>query len=359
MKIAVIGTGNVGIAEAADLTIKGHEVSLIKSSPYYSESYERLVRNSNRVCLKENGEYTETTIKDLSKDLCKVKDAEVIIITIQSTYYEKLVKNIAPYLHETQIVVCTCSYASSFYFLKYVKEEPIMIAEATGPFLEGRVELNDKPDEVVFRVGCRLERCPVSLFFGDNQEKTMEKLHKVCKAFTNIYSVIESALLNPNMILHTVGSIMSLSRIEYSKGNFCMYREAYARGNDATLSIMLQLDKEKQNVLKELGERPISIFDAGGFLGKDQLESFYQYAESSDRAISPTSVKSRYITEDVSQGLVLMESIAKRIGVRVPITTALIELASAALHIDFRYIGRTVDRLGIDNYIRLLHGKDK
>lgn len=357
MKIAVIGTGNVGIAEATDLTIKGHEVSLIKSSPYYSESYERLVRNSNRVYLKENGEYTETTINDVSKDLSKIKDAEVIITTIQSTFYEKLVKSIASYLQGTQIVVCTCSYASSFYFLKYTKEAP-MIAEATGPFLEGRVELSDKPDEVVFRVGCRLERCPVSLFFKNNQEETMKKLHKVCKAFTNSYSVIESALLNPNMILHTVGSIMSLSRIEYSKGNFCMYREAYARGNDATLSIMLQLDKEKQNVLEELGERPISIFDAGGFLGKDQLESFYQYAESSDRAISPTSVKSRYITEDVSQGLVLLESIAKRIGVRVPITTALIELASAALDIDFRYIGRTVNRLGIDNYIHQLHGRD-
>lgn len=357
MQIAIIGAGNVGIAEAADLTINGHEVSLVKSSPYYSESYDRLVRNSNRVFLKENDKYTETIIKDVSKDLSKIKDAEVVIITIQSTYYEDLVKEIAQYLHGTQIVVCTCSYASSFYFLKYVKEETIIIAEATGPFLEGRIELNDKPDEVVFRVGCRLERCPVSLSLEDNQEKTMDKMHRVCRAFTNTYSVIESALLNPNMILHTVGSIMSLSRIEYSKGNFCMYREAYARGNDATLSIMMQLDREKQDVLEELGQHPISIFDAGGFLGENQLESFYQYAESSDRAISPTSVRSRYITEDVSQGLVLLESIARLIGVRVPITTALIELASAALDIDFRYIGRTVDRLNIDNYIRQLHGK--
>ena len=53
MKIAVIGTGNVGVAFAADLSIKGHEVTLLKTSSYKSDAFERLIKNGKRVCLKE------------------------------------------------------------------------------------------------------------------------------------------------------------------------------------------------------------------------------------------------------------------------------------------------------------------
>lgn len=358
MKISVLGAGNVGVAIATDLSIKGHEVSLLKTSSYKADAYNRLLANNNRVFLKENQVYTQTTIKEVSKDLSKVADAEVIFCTIQSNFYEDLVKRIEPYLNSNQIVVCICSYASSFYFNKYCCKLP-MLVEATGPYLEGRVELDDKPNEVVFRVGCRLERSPMAVSPSENQKEKLEKLHKLYQGFKHEYSVIESALLNPNMVLHTVGSIMSFSRIEYSHGNFCMYREAYARNNKATLNVMLNLDKEKQNILKLLGQKALSIFDAGGFLGKDQKESFYKYSESSDRAISPTSIHSRYITEDVSQGLVLLESIANHIGIEVPVATALISIASTALSEDFRKTGRTIDKLEIVDKIDYLYEEGK
>ncbi len=353
MKVAVIGTGNVGVAIATDLSINGHDVDLIKTSEIESETYNRLLRNDNRVYLKENNIYTETKIKSISKNLSKVKDAEVIIFTIQSTYHEDLIKRIIQYLNSKQVVLVICSYMSSFYFSKYCMEMP-MIAEATGPYLEGRVELNDKPNEVVFRVGCRLTRSPLSVFHDNRKDECMENLQSLYKGFSADYSVIESAILNPNMVLHTVGAVMSIPRIEFSDGNFCMYREAYSRKNKATLSIMEQLDKEKMYIIDALGGRKIDIYEAGGFLGKDPLESFYKYSESSDRAISPTSINSRYITEDVSQGLVLLEDIALRLDIMCPVTSALISIASASLGEDFRSKGRTLEKLGAYQYIQHL-----
>ena len=216
------------------------------------------------------------------------------------------------------------------------------------------MELNDKPDDVVFRVGCRLTRSPLSVFNETRKKECMEKLQFLYMGFAADYSVIESALLNPNMVLHTVGAIMSIPRIEFSDGNFCMYREAYSRKNKATLSIMEQLDKEKISVLDALGGRKIDVYDAGGFLGKDPLESFFKYSESSDRAVSPTSIHSRYITEDVSQGLVLLEDIAQRLGVMSPVTSALISLAGAALGENFRIKGRTLEKLGAYQYVQHL-----
>lgn len=354
MKISVIGAGNVGIATAADLSINGHDVTLIKSSLIKSDAFDLLLRNKNRVYLKDQNTYTEAIISDVTTDLSKVAESDVIFVSIQSNYHKDLYSSLSPYLRKEQVLLCVCSYMSSFYLYNLMgntmSDRFPMVAETTGPHIEGRVELNDKKGEVVFRVGCRLSNIPLSVFDKRTERKCMEVLGQLNDGFNACYSIVESALLNPNLVLHTVGSIMSIPRIEYSKGDFCMYREAYARGNDATLSIMLSLDKEKQNVLQAFGGRPIDIFNAGGFLG-DPLESFFSYSGSNDRAISPTSVRSRYITEDVPQGLVLLESMADMAGVSVPITKSLINIAEAALKADFRQNGRSVIGLGAMDYL--------
>lgn len=349
LKVAVLGAGNVGVAISADLSLHGHEVYLIKTSSTPSSVYERIRSNDNRVTLKENGKYAPVIITDVSNELSKIANCDVIVITVQSTYHESLIKRISKYLRREQIVVCICSYLSSLYFQKYCPFMPAIV-ETTGPYLEGRVDLDDNPGEVIFRVGCRLSRSPISVFEPKDKDYCIGILQHLYPGFSPDYYPIESALLNPNMVLHTVGAIMSIPRIEFSDGNFCMYREAYTRKNGATMKIMLGLDEEKKRVLAELGGSPIDIFQAGGFLG-DPIESFYRYSESPDRAISPTSVRSRYITEDVSQGLVLLESLARYVGVPVPIASSLITIATQALDIDFRFIGRTIERLGAEEYI--------
>lgn len=349
IKVSIIGCGNVGVAIAADLAIRGHDVTIVKTSRTNESLFDKIKANGNRILLKEDGTYKTGVVGCLTHDFSNIAGADVVILTIQSTYHEQVIEKMSKYLYSDQIVVVVCSYMSSFYFDKYCKSKPV-IAETTGPYLEGRIEDNDK--EVVFRVGCRLTRSPLSVYPARRADMCMRRLNRLYMGFSDDYCVIESGLLNPNMILHTVGSVMSIPRIEYSDGDFCMYREAYARKNNATLHIMLSLDDEKKKVLRELGCKPIDIFVAGGFLG-NPIESFYNYSESSDRAISPTSVRSRYIMEDVGQGLVLLESTAKLIGVEVPVASSLINIASAALDCDFRATGRTLQRLGADGYVDL------
>ena len=290
LKVAVLGVGNVGVAISADLSLHDHDVILIKTSSTPSPVYDKIRSNANRVALKENDKYSPVLITDVSDELHKIEKCDVVFITVQSTYHESLIKRIAKYLRRDQIVVCICSYLSSLYLQKYCPFMPVIV-ETTGPYLEGRIDTNDIPGEVIFRVGCRLSRSPLSVFESKDKEYCMNTLHKLYEGFSADYSPIESALLNPNMVLHTVGAIMSIPRIEFSDGNFCMYREAYTRKNEATMKIMLGLDEEKKNVLAKLGGHSVDIFKAGGFLG-DPLESFYRYSESSDRAVSPTSVHS-------------------------------------------------------------------
>ena len=72
------------------------------------------------------------------------------------------------------------------------------------------------------------------------------------------------------------------------------------------------------------------------------------------RAKGPTVVDSRYISEDVPQGLVMLEALGKALTVDTPITSGLISIASAALGRDLRAEGRTPEVLGVENIEKIL-----
>ena len=172
---------------------------------------------------------------------------------------------------------------------------------------------------------------------------------------------MEVALHNPNLIVHTVGAIMSIPRIEKTHGDYCMYHEVYTRDTPSVWNILEKLDAEKMDVLEALHLPRLPYVEAAKFRNTlddamDAKESFLNYAEMPTRAKGPVTVDSRYITEDVSQGLVMLEALGQYLHVATPVCTALIELANAALQRDFRQGGRTLERLGIENIRKILKG---
>lgn len=356
LNIAIVGAGNVGVAMSADLSFRGY-VTLVKSSSsnIHSAAFQRLCGKDSQLLIKENGSIKSTIITECTDDLSTIAKADVVIITVQTQYHEELVKKLAPYLHREQILILVPSYMGAFYFKRVLRENTPAIVEMTGPPVEGRIELDIDPYHCVFRVGSRLKKNIVAVLpNGKSITEIKSVLNSLGYPFEISYNSVQAGLLNPNLILHTAGSILSIPRIENAKESFCMYHEAYTRDNIGMMRIVEALDQEKNNVLNALGFPSVAFLQSADFWGARAMEKFLDYAASDSRANAPTSIHSRYITEDVSQGLVLLESVAKFIHVDTPLTSALISIASSALDIDFRKEGRTISRLGAEVYLLTL-----
>lgn len=350
MKISILGAGNAGCAVAADLTLKGHEVTLIKTShSMHDDNFEYLQNNDGKMVLNEFGEIKTAYISKVTRDLTALKNSEVVIIYIQTNYHEQLIEKISDIIEDNQILLINPGYLSTAYVLKHCNDKKVIVAEAESSFIDGRIM-----EPGYFRVGFRNVRNPIGIYPRERKEEAIRILDKLDERFVYLDSVVEAAIHNPNLIVHTVGSVMSIPRIEKSKGDFCMYHEAYTRDNPSTWNILEALDKEKMSVLKKMGFKELSYVEACKYRNslnesEDAKEVFLNYAEMDTRAKGPTKVDSRYISEDVPQGLVMLESLGKTLNVETPIASSLINIASAALDRNLRNEGRTLDKLGLKN----------
>ncbi len=345
MRTAVIGAGNTGTALAADMALRGLDVTLIKTSRAIHEAhFTALCGNGGAVTVAENGTERRAVISHVTREIEDVRGCEVVLFCTRTDCHEALLRRMAPCLTDGQLLLFVPGYLSTAYVLKHV-EADVICAEAQSSFIDGRIT---RPG--AFRVGFRNVRNPIGVFPASRAAEAAGKLDRLGFPFT-CCGTLEAALHNPNMIVHPVGALMSLPRVEKTGGDYCMYREVFT---PSVWRMLEALDREKTAVFSALGLPPLSYADACKF--RNTLDGsaegkavFFDYAAMPDRANGPLSAEDRYITEDVPQGLVLLESLGEYLGVATPVCTALIELASAALGRDLRENGRTLERLGEDN----------
>lgn len=339
MKVAVIGTGNSGCAQAAKLVEKGHEVRLIKTSAVNGENFSAImdlkgIYYRNRY-LKET-DYHFAHLALVTKDMQKgIKGADVVMILTQSLQHADIAKLVGPYLEDNQIVIIIPGNLGSIH-IKLATDKQIICAECESTPYDARIAKPGKVDILFKNV-----RNAVA-FLEQKHQTYLDTVNKLFKAHKFLRTnVIESAMHNPNLVVHTIGTIMSASRIEKMKGEFWMYRESFS---PSIWNLVAQLDQEKNAVIVAYGGKPLNYLDACKWrneedLSVDSKQVFEQYAMDGGPK-GPNSLNNRFITEDVPMGLGQLELLASKVGIETPIASSLITLASSLTNTDYRQITR-------------------
>ncbi len=345
MRILIVGFGNAGSGIAADLRLKGHRVAVLKTSEAMHMAHFEKVRSDRRITLREKGVVRIAEMDLLTRDPREAfgMDPEVVVVTTQSLQHERVFSLIGPFLSPGTIVLLEPGNAGSLLLARQGLAERLTVVEATSTPIDVRI-LDPGMVEVLFRN----IRNPLGFLPMSRRAEALAQLQQLYPSFYCLGHPLIIALHNPNLIVHTVGALLNVPRIEYSKGEFWMYKEGFTR---SVWNIIEALDKEKMEVLQKLGGEPIPYLEIAKTrnaedLSIDAREMFEIYCQTGSPK-GPASTDTRYIYEDVPKGLVLLESLGGLVGVRTATASMLIDLAQGYMKTDYRRIGSTLQALGI------------
>lgn len=348
MNITIVGSGNSGCAHAFCLARDGHNVSILKTShALHDENFEVLKR--------QHGIYgIDNTQDDKAKVFAALdcvtrdpeeafKNADIVFVLTQSLQHEKVAQYIAPYIRNVKAVCIVPGNMGSVYFRRLLPSD-IVVAEGESTVIDARIQ-----EPGVVNILFRNVRNLLSCNPATDSEKGIRIFSSLfptyCGCRTNI---VESAMHNPNLVVHTIGTIMSTSRIEYSNGEFWLYREGFS---PSIWNLIRDLDKEKNAVIEAYGGVACDYIECCKFrneadLNKDAREVFDDYSQNGSPK-GPATINNRYVTEDVPNGLCLLESLAAEKMIPTPVTSSLINIASSLLRQDLRSGARTLQSMGL------------
>lgn len=342
-KVTIVGCGNAGLIHAAKLTEKGYEVCLLKTSSATNTSFFDTISTENGYQVKDattNKVFFARPHKTTRDVKYAIEFADVIIVMTTTLQHESVAQLIAPYVRDGQIIALCPGYMGSLLFKKYINKD-VTYSEWETTAYNGRIM-----DDSYVKITFYNPRNAISVMPASRSNEVLDIFSKM---FDNTQylrkNILESAIHNPNMMVHTIGMLFSASRIEYSKGEFWMYREAFT---DSVVNVINNFDKQKNEVLKAYGCEPLNYFDAAKWrneesLAIDAMESFRRFADSSNKG--PMFLNHRYLLEDVPMGLCLFSSLGRVAGLDTSIADSIATLACALLNKDLIGTGRTIGKM--------------
>jgi opine dehydrogenase len=356
--IAVLGGGNGGHAVAANLSLAGFKVNFFEL-PQFAESFEKVLRTKE---IQIQGISIDGIAKlNLSTtDIQQaIKDAEFIFVITPAFGHKAMAEICAPFVQDGQIIVLMPGSGGSLEFVnifrqKKVKREIVFAESCTLPYgarLKGPGHVSVLINAVIL---------PTGVFPSKKTEEVIPKLKQFYPMITSAKDVLETAINNPNPIVHPVATLLSATRIEHSKGEFYLYAEGMTPAVARTYE---SLNQERLSLCQALDYK-LYHWDNLEFndynLGETEEECRYRILNTSmDAAFGkdgiyagikmkgPEHLKDRFVTEDVPYGMILLSTLGDLLGVPTPTHDAVIQLASVINRTDYWKTGRGMKQLGL------------
>jgi opine dehydrogenase len=347
-RVCILGAGSGAHAIAYDLASRDFKVKLCQLPERKEGNFKGIFERGTITAtgLKNGTASLELVTTDFKKAINGVK---TIFVIVPSFVHKMLVQKLAPYLQDGQLIIVVSGNCGSLLVSKAIREfeirkEIFIVETATLPFV-ARVQ-----EPACVAIYCITAFNPVGVFPAFQTEAIVEILNYYYPAFVPVSNILEAGLHNPNPFLHPAPTLLNIGRFE-SVDDFSLYNEGMS---PSVLKLMGLLMRERAMIGIKMGFSSFDIENDLLSLGKRGFERFLinMFGENAIEAgkltKGPYSTHDRYVTEDVPYGLVLWESIAKRQGIKIPVISGIIDLFSSINAENFRFKGRTIEKIAPD-----------
>ena len=351
-KVAILGGGNGGITAAADLSNKGFEVSMFQSDKFCKNL--DVIKEKGGILLQTLEDESVTKINLVTDDIKEaISGAGIIMLAIPGMAIEYFTEILAPVVGEKQIIYINSAAAMGcIRFINKAKEMGInkrfKICESNSLTYGCRAFA----DEARAEMSLSVKKLFLGAYPASDTDEIMEALSQIYDCVVPAQNIWHVNLENGNPEVHPGPALLNAGRIDYSKGEFWLYREGIT---EHTINVLKAVESERKALGRALGFEVEGARESRinrGYLEDDKnktLQELFNTSEVFCAIKGPTSVTNRYITEDISTGLVLWSNLGKVLNVPTPNIDAIIVLGGTLLNTDFYKEGLTLEKLGINN----------
>ena len=350
-KICIVGAGNGGYAISADMTLAGYRVTLYEDERF-ADGLKELMKTKvlTLTSAAEGARQGEAHLYKVTTDLTDaISDVDVIICSMPAFAQDSTAHKLAKVVKPGQIVfLCPGATGGALVYAKIFHDEGVKnvkICEVqTMPYSTRKSGPCSSHTKI--QVKCLY----FSAFPAKDTDACYNVIHKMYPAVTKVQNVMETALANGNIQSHAPVMVLNAGRIAADNTTYGHYKDGISKNVSYVLDA---INEECMSIARAFGLKETTNQERHfitGYTDKlyDNSYDSYHGSYSFNLAIGPTSLESRYLTEDAPYSMVCLSSLANQIGIKTPLMDAVANLGGALMQTDYWKNGRTVKDLGME-----------
>lgn len=333
--VFVCGAGHQGLSMSAHLSLNGIKVKLWNRT---RKNIQKIIDTGTIHC---NGVVSgDAALERVSTDIADVV-SDFVMVTTPSSAHKDVARALAPYVRKDMVVVL--NPGRTFGAIQFAEELQKCNVKDLPQIAETQtiVYTCRKSGENSTTIFALKKDVEIAAVRGSNIEYIMSRMPDCLKPyFKPVDSVGRTSLSNVGMVLHCAPVMMNVGWIETEKVDFKYYYDGIS---PSVARFLEKIDAERMAVARAGGFKIESVREwlirTYGVRG-DNLYECIRNNEAYREIDAPPTINTRYIFEDVPNGLVPVEAMGIEIGVPTPNITTIIDLACSVMNTDYRASGR-------------------
>jgi len=367
--VAVLGAGACGQTFAADFTFAGYKVRLYELPEFAPETLGEVLETheielgGKQFNFKWFRRAGVTKVDVVTTEISQaLKGTGLIIVAIPAKGHKPFFEKMIPHLEDGQVISIFPDNFGSLMLRNMMRDKGSDVNVIIGGWCSmpyGVRKIGPGRLDCILRIH--------RLMYDALPSKDGDEFFEVLKdipAFegTSVLgrgdTVIGIGLSNPNPVVHTPGSILSVGPMEVSqmeemtlgipKGKFSMYKHGMS---PSVSRVQFAFYQEMCNIASAMGIK-IAEYTQEQFFSKGSVMAVEYFVPFLDvilpPIVGPDSTEHRYFTEDIPVGTVVYYHLAQKFGVDVPIIESIIRLGTVICKRDFLKEGRSLTEMGIE-----------
>ena len=347
-KICLIGGGNGGFAISADMALAGYRVSLWEDERFAGGIKELM--ETKTITLTGASRNGEAHLYKVTTDLeDAVSDVDVIIVSMPAFAQESMALRLSKYVKPGQIVfLCPGATGGALVYGRVFHEQGVKgvrICEVqTMPYSTRKSGPTGSHTKIL------VKKLYFAAFPAKDTDSCYEVIHPMYPAITKVKNVMETLVNNGNIVSHAPVMVLNAGRICAENTTYGHYKDGISKNVSYVLDA---INEECMQIARAFDLEETTNADRHFITGyTDQLwpNSYdsYHNSYSFNLAIGPTTLSSRYLTEDAPFSMVPLSSLANALGMKTPLMDAIASLGGALMQTDYWAEGRTIKHLGME-----------